>query len=275
MGNPTGNNAPIPLDDSEPDGDVIKVKQLDDFIRETRLQLKTFLERSHVHFDDPKAGEMKPGTALPAVDTAANLRAAGVYPPAAWSGRLGLSHNRDLWSWRDLGGGLEAYRVGHMPLIQGVTYEEVTSSALQANIAASAWTEVGPGATVSLSGFTRRDFSPLVSIRMRYAIPVLNASGSERGVTARFKYSIGAEYVTPGGLTMQTHTPVRLRQNTGATLLGEAWILGGALFVPGGQFNVRAEVFADGNQVSICGDLVAGQANAAFINATIMHHPSS
>lgn len=263
-----GNTVPIYLDETQPVGSSIKVRQLDDYQREARAALKTFLERSHVAFGNAKAGEMLAGTAAPKVDTNAALAA---LTAADWEGRLAIAHDRnELYSWRDFGSGIVKHRVASILRTSDKSYAVETSLSLQ-NLTASTWTDVGAPITAQLSGWTDAEYRGVVDWFVFYSVPVRNNNGSNsRGFAARATADTGSGFNY--AFFFQTYQSARVRQGDGVSLFGVACkfgiTIGSSPTYP--KLDARVEVFCDGTDGQVCGDSVSGESEKATIISVLL-----
>ena len=193
-GNPWGNTVPVLLDENAPDGAVTKKSQIDNFMREERLALKTFLERSHVAFGEAKAGEMKQGTAALLVDDLA----AAILVPADVENRIAYDKNtRRLMSWIDRGGATPAYEelapVQSPPAeIETVAFQQ-TLTASYADLEASAGTPFQ--ATMALAPLSSTGHTE--TVRVEVILTVHNTGGSAQAAAFKLRVATGTGG-TPG-----------------------------------------------------------------------------
>lgn len=242
-----GNTVPVNLDENEPQGNAIRVRQLDDYIRETRSALIEYLERSHVPFGDPKAGEPLEGSAVAYVAQAAG----GAFPPAVDSeNRLRYQYgNRTLAIVVDRGAGVVVDNV-----LGPATNSVVSFSVLQDALGTSfADIEVAFGTPMQVDyTIQSTNNSPRMCLRVEASISIENQAGADRAASFRLMEaqdagafgSITSLYTTPqvllkAGQAMVVHLFVDLDRNPAA--LASTWryrvqgraSAGGSIFVNG------------------------------------------
>lgn len=184
------NTVPVQLNIAAPDGTQIKVKQLDDAIRETRAALKTAFERAHQPFGDAKCGEPLPGSAVMFTGQNGNL---GI-SYAETLGRL-----RYLWGLRALVTSVDRGTGPQIDNILGPSNASVLSRMTSSQVLTTSFAELNEGVTpiqvdYAMAANTNQ---PNMILRVELDVQMKNTTGADRSAAVRFTMAKDAGAFAP------------------------------------------------------------------------------
>jgi hypothetical protein len=191
-----GNTVPVNLDVAAPDGSVTRVRQLDNYQRETRSALKTYLERAHVAFGDAKAGEPLPGSAVLFVGPSGTL---GISYANTEDRLRYLTNTRHLVIPVDRGSGIEVDTIlgpSTAPIINQLT--------VQSDLGTS-FADLGAAPMQCNYDVAATSNQPRMVLRVEASIQVQNIVGSDQNCAFRFVMATDAgAYAASSGAAENT-----------------------------------------------------------------------